>query len=49
MKKILQKIYCVTVCKSRPVIDAVTGRKEIPVNTKIFGFTVKTSYRTIEL
>lgn len=45
MKKFIQKIIRITLCESHPVIDATTGQKEIPVCTKLFGFTVHTTYK----
>lgn len=48
MKKLAQKIYRKTVLESHPVIDAYTRQKFYPVLHKIFGRTVKVTYRPVQ-
>ncbi len=45
MKKFIHKIYRRVVCKSNPVTDVATGRKEIATYTELFGFIIKTTYK----
>lgn len=47
MKKLLRSIYRRVVCKSNPVTDVTTGKKEIATYIELFGVVIKTIYKAI--
>lgn len=47
MKKLLRPIYRRVVCKSNPVTDVTTGKKEIATYIELFGVVIKTTYKAI--
>lgn len=47
MKNLLHLIYLKKTYKSKPVTDALTGRKEIAIVSEFFGFVVKITYQAV--